>query len=287
MAFVLYSWCCWTIYIESLFQSCQYISTPQLVFRLLLLPSHFSSLWWLAVSVSSSLMFSVIAWLGSLSSVPTLWFSVFISKLKYWPHRSLISSSFVKTSPVALLTLRIWHMSLPDRSLASAIRYISCCPSKVSSWSYSPSIASAFTLATTLFAFPFAVLNSTLSFSSPVLFQIFSLSFFFLTALSVSSFHHQHPSPVFFLSSHHCSTFYVVASSMFDSLSTRFLRNFSFVSSSLSFHHLNRFLPAALLCLVFFTTRSAISILCCVVIASEGSTLQFLHSLACSFLNMI
>ena len=144
-----------------------------------------------AVSVSSSLMFSVIAWLGSLSSVPTLWFSLFISKLKYWPHRSLISSSFIKTSPVALLTLRIWHMSLPDRSLAAAIRYMSCCPSTVSSWSYSPSIASALTLATTIFAFPFAVLYSTLSFSSPVLFQIFSLSFFSLTALSVSSFHHQ------------------------------------------------------------------------------------------------
>ena len=62
-------------------------------------------------------MFSVIAWLGSLSSVPTLWFSLFISKLKYWPHRSLISSPFIKTSPFALLTLRIWHMSMPDRSL--------------------------------------------------------------------------------------------------------------------------------------------------------------------------
>ena len=219
--------------------------------------------------------------------------------LKYWPHRSLLSSSFIKTSPVALLTLRIWHniMSLPDRSLADAIiiRYISCCPSTVSSWSYSPSIASAFTPATTLFASPFAVLYSTLSFSSPVLFQTFSLSFLSLTALSVSSFHHQLSSPVFFLpddlphtssphflicsaiSSHHCSTFSVVASSMFDSLSTIFLRNFSFVFSSFSFHHINRFLAAALLCLVFFTTRSAISILCCVVIASEGSTLEFLH----------
>ena len=121
------------------------------------------------VSVSSSLMFRAMAWLMYLSSVSTLWFSLFISMLKYWPHRSLISSSFIKTSPVALLTSRIWHMSLPDRSLAAAIRYMSCCPSTVSSWSYSPSIASAFTLATTLFAFPFAVLYSTLSFSSPVI----------------------------------------------------------------------------------------------------------------------
>ena len=89
------------------------------------------------------------------------------------------------------------------------------------------------------------------------------------------------------ISSHHCSTCSVVASYMFDSLSTRFLRNLSFVSSSFSFHHLIRFFPAALRCLVFVSIRSAISILCCVVIASEGSTLQFLHSLACSFLNMI
>ena len=81
-----------------------------------------------AVSVSSSLMFRVIAWLGSLSYVSTLWFSLFISMLKYWPHRSLLSSSFIKTSPVALLTLRIWHNCCPcpigplqlqfDRSLA-------------------------------------------------------------------------------------------------------------------------------------------------------------------------
>ena len=33
--------------------------------------------------------------------------------LKYWPHRSLLSSSFIKTSPVALLTLRIWHNLCP------------------------------------------------------------------------------------------------------------------------------------------------------------------------------
>ena len=45
--------------------------------------------------------------------------------LKYWPHRSLLSSSFIKTSPVALLTLRIWHMSLPDYSLVAAILLLS------------------------------------------------------------------------------------------------------------------------------------------------------------------
>ena len=56
-----------------------------------------------AVSVSSSLMFRVIAWLGSLSSVSTLEFSLFISMLKYWPHRSLLSSSFIKLSIINII----------------------------------------------------------------------------------------------------------------------------------------------------------------------------------------
>ena len=223
-----------------------------------------------AVSVSSSLVFSVIAWLGV---------SFFCSNsLVFLIHQQ------VKVLAPSLLDFIILHQNVSCCTFDIAyLAYVlawsvpcSCnsiyvlLPSTVSSWSYSPSIASAFTLATTIFAFPFAVLYSTLSFSSPVLFQIFSLSFFSLTALSVSSLHHQRSSPVFFLpvdpphrssphflicwaiSSHHCSTFSVVASSMFDSLSTRFLRNFSFVSSCLSFHHLYRFLPAALLCLVLW-----------------------------------
>ena len=218
------------------------------------------------------------------------------------PQLSFSPPLSVSSPSLSLLTLRIWHMSLPDWSLAAAIQYISCCPS---SWIYSHAIASAFILATTLCVFPVTVLYSTLSFSSPVIFHIFNLSFFYLTALSVSSFHHQLSNPAFFfpvdlphsssphvlicsaISSHDCPTFSVVASSVVDSLSTRCLRNFSFVSSYFTFHHIISFLPAALRCLVFFTTRSAISSLCCVVIASEGSTLQFLHSFACFFLNMI
>ena len=131
-----------------------------------------------------------------------------------------------------------------------------------------------------------------LSFSS-----FLSISFFSLTALSVSSFHYQLCSPVSFLpvdlphgssthfliisaiSSLHCSTFSVVASSMFDSLSTKFLRNFSFVSSSFSFHHLIRFRPAALLCHVFLTTRLAISTLRCPLTALYSFCIH-LHALS-------
>ena len=42
--------------------------------------------------------------------------------VKLLTQRSLLSPSFIETSPVALLTLRIWHMSLPDWSLAAEIR---------------------------------------------------------------------------------------------------------------------------------------------------------------------
>ena len=63
-----------------------------------------------AVSVSSSLMFRVIAWLGSLSSVSTLWFSLFISMLKYWPHRSLklrITSTRNECSDIIMWTTKV------------------------------------------------------------------------------------------------------------------------------------------------------------------------------------
>ena len=101
---------------------------------------------------------------------------------------------------------------------------------------YSPSIASAFTLATTFFAVDFASLYSFLSLYALVRYQVFSLSFFSLTAFSVSSFHHQLSSPGFFfpddlpqissphvliclaVSSHHSSTFVVITSIPLDSM---------------------------------------------------------------------
>ena len=122
--------------------------------------------------------------------------------------------------------------------------------------SYSPFIASAFTLATTFFAVDFASVYTFLPFSALVRFQIFSLSFFSLTAFSVSSFHHQLSSPGFFfpddlpqmssphvliclaVSSHHSSTFVVITSIPLDSMSTTHLLKFSLTFSSFSFHHL-------------------------------------------------
>ena len=164
--------------------------------------------------------------------------------------------------------------------------------------SYSPSIASAFTPATTFFAVAFASLYYFLSLSALVRFQVFSLSFFSLTAFSVSSFHHQLSNPGFFfpgdlpqissphvliclaVSSHHSSTFVVITSIPLDSMSSTHLMKFSFTLSSFSFHHLICFLPSALLCLVAFTSNSATSTRCWVVTASWGRTLQLVHSFA-------
>ena len=165
-AFVLYAWCFWKMYIESLFQSWQYMSTPQLVFPLLLY------------------------------CLPTV--HPFEGCLCFFPCHCLVVVSFFSFNSLGFLIHQ--HVKVLAPSLLAFIilhQNFSCCT--FSCWSYSPSVASAFTLATTLFASPFAVLSSTLSFSSPVLFQIFSLSFFSLTALFVSSFHHQLSSPVFFL----------------------------------------------------------------------------------------
>ena len=64
------------------------------------------------VCVYSSLMIRAIAWLGSPSSVSTFCFSLFIGMLHYWHHRFLLLSSFTTISPVALLTLHIWHYVL-------------------------------------------------------------------------------------------------------------------------------------------------------------------------------
>ena len=171
--------------------------------------------------------------------------------------------------------------------------------------SYSPSIASAFTLATTFFAVAFASLYSFLSLSALVRFQVFSLSFFSLTAFSVSSFHHQRSSPGFFspddlpqisspyvliylaVSSHHSSTFFVITSILLDSMSTTHFMKFPFTFSSFSFHHLICFLPSALLCLVAFTSNSATTTRCWVVTASWGRTLQLVHSFAYSVLNLL
>ena len=107
-----------------------------------------------------------------------------------------------------------------------------------------------------------------------VRFQVFSLSFFFLTAFSVSSFHHQRSSPGFFfpddlpqisspyvliclaVSSHHSSTFVVITSIPLDSLWTTHLMKFPFNFSSFSFHHLICFLPSSLLRIVAFTRYS-------------------------------
>ena len=144
-----------------------------------------------SLSVSASLTGLVMPWLGALSSVSTRGFYLFMSQLKTWPHRSMMNSSFISTSPVALLMVLSCSMSFPALSLAAAILQTYVCPSLVSMLSYSPSIASAFTLATTFFAVDFASLYSFLSLSALVRFQIFSLSFFSLTAFSVSSFHHQ------------------------------------------------------------------------------------------------
>ena len=74
-----------------------------------------------SLSVSASLTGLVMPWLGALSSVSTRGLSSFIimSQLKYWPHRSLIYSSFISTSPVALLMVLICPMSFP--ALATAI----------------------------------------------------------------------------------------------------------------------------------------------------------------------
>ena len=223
-----------------------------------------------SLCVSDSLTGLVMPWLGALSSVSTLGFSSFMSQLKYWPHRSLMYSSFISTSPVALLMVLICPMSFPALSLAAAILQTSFCPSLVSMLSsYSPSIGSAFTLATTFFAVDFASLYSFLSLSALVRFQVFSLSFFSLTAFSVSSFNHQLSSPgVFFpdylpqissphvliclaVSSHHSSTFVVITSIQLDSMSTIHLLKFSFTFSSFSFHHLICFLPSGLLCCLY------------------------------------
>ena len=61
------------------------------------------------------------ALVGRLSSVSTRGFSSFTSQLKYWPHRSLMYSSFISTSPLALLMVLICPMSFPSLSLAAAI----------------------------------------------------------------------------------------------------------------------------------------------------------------------
>ena len=64
-----------------------------------------------ALSVSASLTGLVMPWLDALSSVSTRGFSSFMSQLKYWPHRSLMYSSFISTSSVALLMVPICPMS--------------------------------------------------------------------------------------------------------------------------------------------------------------------------------
>ena len=166
-------------------------------------------------------------------------------------------------------------------------------------------MASAFTLATTFFAAPFALLYSFLSSSSPVRIHIFSLSSFSLTAFSVSSFHHQLSSLAFFfpddlphtsspqdlinpaVSSHHYSTFSVVTSCAFAILSTTLLLKPSLTSLFFSFHHRINFRPSTLLFLVALTSSSVISTRYCVVMAYFGSTLQFLHFLVYSFLSMM
>ena len=74
-----------------------------------------------ALSISSSLTWLFMPWLGTLSSVSTRGFSSFTSQLKYWPHRSLMYSSFISTSPLALLMVLICPMSFPSLSLAAAI----------------------------------------------------------------------------------------------------------------------------------------------------------------------
>ena len=61
------------------------------------------------------------ALVGRLSSVSTRGFSSFTSQLKYWPHRSLMYSSFISTSPLALLMVLICPMSCPSLYLAAAI----------------------------------------------------------------------------------------------------------------------------------------------------------------------
>ena len=61
----------------------------------------------------------------------------------------------------------------------------------VSKFSLNPSTASAFALATTLFAVDLADLYSALSFSNPDCFNFFSRSFFSLTAFSSTTFQHQ------------------------------------------------------------------------------------------------
>ena len=78
------------------------------------------------LSVSASLTGLVMPWLGYRSPLvgsrsPLVRFSSFMSQLKYWHHRSLMYSSFISTSPVALLMVLICPMSFPVLSLAAVI----------------------------------------------------------------------------------------------------------------------------------------------------------------------